>query len=119
ECSIQRRHQKIVEIAPCPSLSPRVRARLAADALRLAQEVKYRSAGTFEFLVDADAASGGEASYAFIEANPRLQVEHTITEEVLGIDLVRAQLAIADGASLRDLQLAQEQVVSPRGHALQ
>ena len=119
ECSIQRRHQKIVEIAPCPSLSPRVRARLAADALRLAQEVKYRSAGTFEFLVDADAASRGEASYAFIEANPRLQVEHTITEEVLGIDLVRAQLAIADGATLRDLQLAQEQVASPRGHALQ
>ena len=119
ECSIQRRHQKIVEIAPCPSLSPRVRARLAADALRLAQEVKYRSAGTFEFLVDADASSSGEASYAFIEANPRLQVEHTITEEVLGIDLVRAQLAIADGGTLRDLHLAQDQVASPRGFALQ
>ena len=119
ECSIQRRHQKIVELAPCPSLSPRVRTRLAADALRMAQEVGYRSAGTFEFLVDADASASGDGSYAFIEANPRLQVEHTITEEVLGIDLVRAQLAIADGATLRDLQLAQDQVAMPRGFALQ
>jgi acetyl/propionyl-CoA carboxylase alpha subunit/acetyl-CoA carboxylase carboxyltransferase component len=119
ECSIQRRHQKIVELAPCPSLSPRVRTRLAADALRMAHEVGYRSAGTFEFLVDADASPSGDGSYAFIEANPRLQVEHTITEEILGIDLVRAQLAIADGATLHDLQLAQDQVASPRGHALQ
>jgi len=119
ECSIQRRHQKIVEIAPCPSLSPRMRTRLAADALRMAREVGYRSAGTFEFLVDADAARSDEAGYAFIEANPRLQVEHTVTEEVLGIDLVRAQLDIAGGRSLADILLTQDDVRSPRGFALQ
>jgi len=119
ECSIQRRHQKIVELAPCPSLSPRMRTRLAADAVRMAQEVGYRSAGTFEFLVDADAARSDAAGYAFIEANPRLQVEHTVTEEVFGIDLVRAQLELARGATLASLRLTQDDVPTPRGFAIQ
>ncbi|HVN84405.1 MAG TPA: carboxyl transferase domain-containing protein [Candidatus Binatia bacterium] len=153
ECSIQRRHQKLVEIAPCPSLSPDLRRRISADAVRMAEAVRYRSAGTFEFLVDADAIelhgsdvaalyrvrpsekhddakerrlkpaatrSGGlPMGYAFIEANPRLQVEHTITEEVLGIDLVRIQLQLAAGKSLAELGLVQHDVPAPRGFAIQ
>ena len=125
ECSIQRRHQKLVEIAPCPSLSPALRARLAADAVRMAAAVRYRNAGTFEFLVDAEPAdrpcrrgAGGRA-YAFIEANPRLQVEHTVTEEVLGLDLVRIQLQLAAGRSLAELGLEQADVPAPRGFAVQ
>ncbi|MYF49084.1 MAG: ATP-grasp domain-containing protein, partial [Gammaproteobacteria bacterium] len=89
ECSIQRRRQKMVEIAPCPQLDDGLRSDLTDAALRLAQAVNYRSAGTVEFLV-SDGHSAGRL--AFIEANARLQVEHTITEEVTGIDLVRAQL---------------------------
>src|SRR5262249_28270005 len=88
ECTLQRRHQKLVEIATCPGLSEATRQRLIEAALRMAREVRYESLGTFEFLVDA---RGG---FAFIEANPRLQVEHTVTEEIIGIDLVQAQLRI-------------------------
>jgi acetyl/propionyl-CoA carboxylase alpha subunit len=116
ECSLQRRHQKLIEIAPSPTLAPELRARLAAAALRMASELRYQSLGTFEFLVAGRA--GGER-FVFIEANPRLQVEHTVTEEVLGIDLVQAQLAIAGGASLAELGLAQEALPAPRGHAIQ
>src|SRR5262249_19136534 len=105
ECSIQRRHQKLVEIAPCPSLSDALRARLTADAVRMAEAARFHNAGTFEFLL----AAGGD-TYAFIEANPRLQVEHTVTEAVLGIDLVRLQLELAAGRSLADLALEQAQV---------
>jgi acetyl/propionyl-CoA carboxylase alpha subunit/acetyl-CoA carboxylase carboxyltransferase component len=119
ECSIQRRHQKLVEIAPCPSLSPGLRERLAADAVRMAQAARYHNAGTFEFLVDADAVDRDDAAYAFIEANPRLQVEHTVTEEVFGIDLVRIQLQLAGGRSLADLGLQQADVRAPRGFAVQ
>src|SRR5215472_14072822 len=117
DCSVQRRHQKLVEIAPCPSLSAHLRARITADAVRLAAAAGYENAGTFEFLVDADADAS--AAYAFIEANPRLQVEHTVTEEVLGVDLVRTQLELAAGRSLADLGLAQADVPAPRGYAVQ
>jgi len=113
ECSLQRRHQKLIEIAPSPTLPESVRAQLAEAAVRMAREVGYRSLGTFEFLLDA------EDEWAFIEANPRLQVEHTVTEEVTGVDLVAAQLRIAGGASLADLKLRQEEVPTPRGFALQ
>jgi len=115
ECTVQRRHQKIVELAPSPALDARVRAELLAAAVKLAQAVKYRGLGTIEFLLDA--ASGDR--FAFIEANARLQVEHTVTEAVTGIDLVRAQLEIARGKTLAQLGLAQEQIPAPRGHAIQ
>src|SRR5690606_34263024 len=111
--------QKIVEIAPCPSLSPRLRARLAEDAVRMAKAVQYRNAGTFEFLIDASAPDDDEAAYAFIEANPRLQVEHTVTEEVLGIDIVRLQLELARGARLADFGLAPDHAPTPVGYAIQ
>lgn len=134
ECSIQRRHQKLVEISPCPSLSFALRNRLAADTVRLATAVHYRNAGTFEFLVDANAAPladsdaleapvpvtpGGGPLYAFIEANPRLQVEHTVTEEVFGIDLVRIQLLIAAGRSLAEVGLPPGAAPAPRGFAIE
>lgn len=113
DCSLQRRHQKMVEIAPSPGLSPAVRDRLTADAVRMASALRYSGVGTFEFLV------GGGESYAFIEANPRLQVEHTITEEIAGVDLVRAQLEIAGGATLAELGLLQKAIPAPMGCAIQ
>ena len=118
ECSIQRRHQKLIEIAPCPSLPADLRARITADAVRMAERVRYQNVGTFEFLLDADLSSDAPA-YAFIETNPRLQVEHTVTEEVMGVDLVRAQLQIAAGHSLAELGLRQHDVAAPRGYAVQ
>ena len=118
ECSIQRRNQKLVEIAPSPGLLPELRERLSSAAVRLAQETHYASLGTFEFLVDAE-QGGDNATFAFIEANARLQVEHTVTEEVTGIDLVKAQLRLAGGSSLADLGLTQERIPAPRGFAMQ
>ena len=118
ECSLQRRHQKLVEVAPCPGLPPGLRARLTAAAVRLAEAVRYENIGTFEFLVDATAISD-DAPYAFIEANPRLQVEHTVTEEVTGVDLVQLQLQLAAGRSLAELGLRQSEVPGPHGFALQ
>lgn len=115
ECSIQRRNQKLVEIAPSPSLGARLRSALCEAALRMASEVRYESLGTFEFLVSGDA--GREGDFAFIEVNPRLQVEHTVTEAVLGIDLVNAQLRIAMGAALDEAGLGG--ALTPRGHALE
>lgn len=100
ECSVQRRHQKLIEVAPSPSLNDDQRASLGALAVRLTESVNYSSLGTVEFLVDADALKDGKLSAAFIELNPRLQVEHTVTEEVTGVDLVAAQLRIAAGATL-------------------
>jgi len=111
ECSLQRRHQKLVEVAPSPSLDDAMRARLAQAAVTLARASAYRGIGTFEFLVGAD---GG---FWFMEANPRLQVEHTVTEVVTGVDLVQAQLAIAAGKTLAQLGLAQPP--APRGIAVQ
>ncbi len=120
ECSIQRRNQKIVEIAPSPGLAPAMRDRLTAAAVRMAKEVRYDNLGTFEFLVNADtSAKTDEAGFAFIEANPRLQVEHTVTEEVTGIDLVALQIQLAGGRSLADLKMQQADIPKPRGFAMQ
>ncbi len=118
ECSIQRQHQKLVEIAPCPGLSTGLRARLTTDAIRLAEAVHYQNIGTFEFLVEIDAMRD-DATYAFIEANPRLQVEHTVTEEVMDIDLVKTQLQLAAGSSLAELGFEQSDVPVPQGFAIQ
>src|SRR5881296_2986424 len=115
DCSLQRRHQKLVEVAPAPGLTGELRTRLAGAAVRMAAEVRFAGVGTFEFLLDADEPS----RLAFIEANPRLQVEHTVTEEVTGIDLVATQLALAAGRSLADLGLRQEDIAAPHGFALQ
>ncbi|MEN8705282.1 MAG: pyruvate carboxylase [Nocardioides marinisabuli] len=112
DCSVQRRHQKVVEIAPAPNLSPELRERMCADAVRFAREIGYRNAGTVEFLLDPD------GNYVFIEMNPRIQVEHTVTEEVTDVDLVQAQLRIASGETLADLGLSQDTLVL-RGAALQ
>ncbi len=117
ECTIQRRNQKIVEVAPAPGLDPELRQSLLDAACRLAAAADYRSLGTFEFLVDRQAADAAR-SFAFIEANPRLQVEHTVTEEVTGLDLVKLQLRIAGGASLAELGLDRPPE-PPRGHAIQ
>ncbi|MGE0766582.1 MAG: carboxyl transferase domain-containing protein [Hyphomicrobiaceae bacterium] len=114
DCSLQRRRQKIVEIAPAPALPEVLRGKLIEAALRLGAAVKYKNLGTIEFLVDVEA---GE--YFFIEANPRLQVEHTVTEEVTGLNLVEVQLQIAGGASLGDLGLTWDLVPPARGMALQ
>ena len=115
ECSVQRRHQKLVEIAPAPWLGEALRARLCEAAVRLASEARYAGLGTVEFLVDAD--DPADAFY-FIEANARLQVEHTVTEEVTGWDLVGLQLDLAEGKSLAELGLA-DGAPAPRGHAIQ
>ncbi|OYU70747.1 MAG: carbamoyl-phosphate synthase large subunit [Alphaproteobacteria bacterium PA2] len=103
ECSIQRRNQKIIEVAPAPNLSDKLRARLTTAAVDLARAAKVRGLTTMEFLLDA---ADGE-TVLFIEANPRLQVEHTVTEAVTGLDLVQLQLAIAAGATIKDLGLAE------------
>jgi acetyl/propionyl-CoA carboxylase alpha subunit/acetyl-CoA carboxylase carboxyltransferase component len=118
ECTIQRRNQKLIEVAPSPSLSDNLRTRILDAAKQLAAAAKYDSLGTFEFLVDGE-TSGDDTAFAFIEANPRLQVEHTVTEEALGVDLVRSQLAVAAGATLASLGLTQEKVPAPRGYAMQ
>ncbi len=117
DCSIQRRHQKLVEIAPAPSLGDTVRAELARAAVRMARAARYLSLGTFEFLVEID--TGGSARFAFIEANGRLQVEHTVTEEVTGVDLVQLQLQLAQGSTLADLGFTEATVPMPRGVAIQ
>ncbi len=120
ECTLQRRNQKVLEIAPSPSLPERLRDKIVAAAIHLAKHTQYRSLGTFEFLVDAGEGVLCEHSpFYFMEVNPRIQVEHTVTEEILGLDLVAAQLDIASGKSLEDIALDQENVPSPRGYAVQ
>ncbi|WP_435606255.1 carboxyl transferase domain-containing protein [Pseudomonas knackmussii] len=114
DCSLQRRNQKLLEIAPSPGLHPRLRGAIVAAAVRLAEVVHYRGLGTFEFLLDEDSGD-----FLFMEANPRLQVEHTVTEAVTGIDLVQAQLRIAGGASLAELGLLQADIPAPKGFAIQ
>ncbi|WOH49141.1 carboxyl transferase domain-containing protein [Bradyrhizobium sp. sBnM-33] len=118
ECTIQRRNQKLIEIAPSPSLTDSLRTRIIDSAKELAAAANYDNLGTFEFLVDNDARTSDKA-FAFIEANPRLQVEHTVTEQVLGLDLVQSQLAVAAGATLGSLGLAQGYIPRPRGFAMQ
>ena len=113
DCSIQRRHQKLIEIAPAPHLDAGTRQALLDAALRMARAADYRGLGTFEFLLDIDSGA-----YFFIEANARLQVEHTVTEEVLGLDLVALQLRVAAGASLTELGLT-DPPPPPRGQAVQ
>jgi acetyl/propionyl-CoA carboxylase alpha subunit/acetyl-CoA carboxylase carboxyltransferase component len=118
ECTLQRRHQKLVELAPSPDLSKELRHELTAAAVRMAEEIRYESVGTFEFLVDAS-ANGPLPPFFFIEANPRLQVEHTVTEEVTGLDLVQTQLRLASGRTLAELGLLQRDVPEPRGLAVE
>ncbi len=123
ECTLQRRHQKLVEVAPGPGLPEALRTQLLESALGMAREVRFSSLGTFEFLVDADRLegmrTGEEPVFGFNEVNPRLQVEHTVTEEVTGVDLVRAQLRIAAGATLAELGLGQAEMPPPRGFAIE
>jgi acetyl/propionyl-CoA carboxylase alpha subunit len=114
DCTLQRQHQKLVEIAPAPGLPAALREALLDAACRMARACGYRNIGTFEFLVNRDTGA-----FAFIEANPRLQVEHTVTEEVFGIDLVGIQLDIAAGSSLAQIGLTQAAIGAPRGHAIQ
>ena len=116
ECTIQRRNQKLIEVAPSPSLTPASRDRIVEAAMRIARAVSYDSLGTFEFLLDAR-TQGDDAWFAFIEANPRLQVEHTVTEEAFGVDLVAAQIRVAAGARLADFGL--DRAPQPRGAAIQ
>jgi len=118
ECSIQRRYQKIVEVAPSPGLPGGLRQRITAAAVRAAEAARYDNLGTLEFLVEADGLSD-DSDFYFIEANARLQVEHTVTEEVLGLDLVRIQLELAAGRSLAEIGLLQPNVPGPRGFAMQ
>ena len=114
DCTIQRRHQKLIEVAPAPALSDAVRDGMASAAIELARAANYRSLGTFEFLVTG---APGEQRFHFIEANARLQVEHTVTEEVAGVDLVQLQLRLAQGATLAELGF--DAPPPMRGHAVQ
>jgi pyruvate carboxylase len=119
ECSAQRRHQKLVEIAPSPWLAAALRDVLTRAALQLTRAVHYDGVGTVEFLVEVDVAGEATGRFVFIEMNPRLQVEHTVTEEVTGIDLVKTQLQLASGMGLAELGLDQNAIEAPRGYAIQ
>ncbi|OYO24504.1 pyruvate carboxylase [Enemella dayhoffiae] len=116
DCSIQRRHQKVVEIAPAPHISDELREKLCRDAVKFAESINYSCAGTVEFLLETEGERAGE--HVFIEMNPRIQVEHTVTEEITDVDLVQSQMRIAAGESLADLGLRQEDL-QIRGAALQ
>ncbi|HZQ34282.1 MAG TPA: pyruvate carboxylase, partial [Mycobacterium sp.] len=112
DCSVQRRHQKVIELAPAPNLPEELRARICADAVAFARGINYAYAGTVEFLLDE------RGHHVFIEMNPRIQVEHTVTEEITDVDLVASQMRIADGESLEDLGLHQD-TLRIRGAAMQ
>ncbi|MGZ5377732.1 MAG: pyruvate carboxylase, partial [Mycobacterium sp.] len=113
DCSMQRRHQKVIELAPAPNLPAELRDKMCADAVAFARQIDYTYAGTVEFLLDE------RGHYVFIEMNPRIQVEHTVTEEITDVDLVASQLRIADGETLEDLGLGQDGLTAPRGFAMQ
>ena len=117
ECSIQRRNQKVLEVAPAPGLSEQLRRNIIDAAVRFAKKESYSNLGTFEFLVDE--TSQGEHPFVFIEANARLQVEHTVTEEVTGVDLVQAQIRLTAGKLLTELGLDDPDIAVPRGYAIQ
>jgi len=112
DCSVQRRHQKVVEIAPAPNFPASVRKNILEDAVKLCKHVGYQNAGTVEFLVDE------QGNHYFIEVNARLQVEHTCTEEITGVDIVQSQIKIAEGATLPELGLTQD-TISHYGTAIQ
>jgi len=112
DCSVQRRHQKVVEVAPATGIPLSLRQTLWDDSLRLMKNSNYKNAGTVEFLIDQ------QGRHYFIEVNPRVQVEHTVTEEVTGIDIVQSQIKIADGRSLEEIGLVQDKI-DIRGHAIQ
>ena len=116
DCSVQRRHQKVVEVAPSITISEDLRQRICGAAVRLCRSVNYRGAGTVEFLLDAD-----RDEFYFIEVNPRIQVEHTVTEMITGIDLVRSQLLVAAGHTLHDapLSVPEQDAIERRGVAMQ
>ncbi|ONI63488.1 pyruvate carboxylase [Leifsonia sp. ALI-44-B] len=116
DCSVQRRNQKVVEIAPAPNISEELRQALYRDAVAFAKSIGYVNAGTVEFLVDTAGERAGK--HVFIEMNPRIQVEHTVTEEITDVDLVQSQMRIASGESLVDLGLTQDQI-HMHGAALQ
>ena len=112
DCSMQRRHQKLIEIAPASAVAPRVRAEIADAAVQMLGSLSYRGLATVEFLVAGD-------SWFFMEVNPRIQVEHTVTEEVTGRDLVRDQISVCTGRALSEIGLEQSQIPEPIGHAVQ
>ncbi|WP_407342974.1 pyruvate carboxylase [Pengzhenrongella phosphoraccumulans] len=116
DCSLQRRHQKVIEIAPAPHLDPAIRDALCRDAVTFARSIGYENAGTVEFLVATQGERAGQ--HVFIEMNPRIQVEHTVTEEVTDVDLVSSQMRIAAGETLADLGITQDSV-RVNGFALQ
>jgi acetyl/propionyl-CoA carboxylase alpha subunit len=115
ECSVQRRHQKVIEESPSPAISPALGDRITDAAVRAARAVSYRNAGTVEFLVDLSRDAGDENAFYFLEMNTRLQVEHPVTELVAGVDLVRAQLLVASGEALPWSQ----ETLRQRGHAIE
>ncbi len=112
DCSVQRRHQKVVELAPAPNLPEELRDRMCADAVAFSRQINYSYAGTVEFLLDE------RGHHVFIEMNPRIQVEHTVTEEITDVDLVASQMRIADGETLEELGLSQE-TLTVHGAAMQ
>ncbi|MFP6837732.1 MAG: carboxyl transferase domain-containing protein, partial [Pseudomonadales bacterium] len=115
DCSVQLNNQKVIEVAPAPNLDPALRDRMLSDAIRLIREANYENAGTVEFLVLPETNQ-----YYFIECNPRIQVEHTVTEEITGVDLIEAQFQISSGATLSELGLADQAAVGKaRGYAVQ
>ncbi|MBL6895081.1 MAG: carbamoyl-phosphate synthase large subunit [Porticoccaceae bacterium] len=116
ECSAQRRNQKVVEIAPAPNFPIALRDKILKSAVTFAQQQSYKSLGTFEFLVDGNEP---DSQFVFIEANARLQVEHTVTEEVTGVDLVSSQIQVALGRSLSEIGLDAADISAPRGYAIQ
>jgi len=116
DCSIQRRNQKVVEIAPAPNIDAKLRKQLYQDAVSFAKELGYQNAGTVEFLVETEGPNTGQ--HVFIEMNPRIQVEHTVTEEITDIDLVQSQMRIASGESLQELGLSQD-TIEMHGFAIQ
>ena len=113
DCSVQRRHQKVIEMAPAEGVPEETRQTLLNDAVRLLSGSKYRNAGTVEFLVDK------HGNHFFMEVNPRVQVEHTVTEEISGIDIVQSQILIASGKTLDELGLTQDKIAPPHGYAMQ